>query len=96
MEALRRHRRQSFEDAAVASLVAAAGDEIAVRAWVRSAIPAALALGFRTEPDLLRLLAAQYAMRDSGASGEMADLLADADLTTATKLTLLEARVAAG
>jgi len=96
MEALRRHRRQSFEDSAVASLLAAEGDEIAVRAWVRSAIPTALHLGFRTESDLLRLLAAQYAMRNSGVSVEMADLLADADLTPATKLTLLEARVVAG
>ena len=91
MEVLRRHRRQSFEDSVVARIAVDRLQEAAVRKWVRSAIPEALTLGFRAEPELLRLLVAQYAMRDAPAYEEVSRMVADTDLTPATRLSLIEA-----
>jgi hypothetical protein len=86
MEALRQHRRQAFEDRIVARLTCdRPAVEAAARAWVRDAIPTALALGFRTEAGLYRALVALYA---AGSAGW--ETLEDTDLTLAARLALLE------
>ncbi len=79
----------------VAHIAAGGFAEAAVREWVRDAIPQALHLGFRAEGDLLRLLTAQHSLLGSTASEEVSQMLADTELTTATRLALIESAKAA-
>ena len=94
MDAFRDQRKQGFEDAVVDRISSqtqmSPGD---VRTWVQARIPLALRAGFLKESELMRLLLAQYSLRDD-LSGSVQQTMEDHDLTPELKLALLEQEVA--
>jgi hypothetical protein len=92
MDAFLAHHRQRVEDSAVARrLEQVGGDPVTVRESVRQSIRRLSDAGIRSEPEVLRCLDLMRLLEVHPEKTAWADeILTDADLTAALKLSLLE------